>query len=582
MTDGPIKDRPPFSEPNLTPKTFSEALIQHPEVKRLNHEEAVVLHGMHILESTNRIRLLIEKGHFFGKSSREIFDEIHRIHFGTNRITQLIALFDAEIMTDNLPTLDDFASDIDLSRYMQYSPLNKDMHSAIAPNLVEPRKVEISMIRFGAIIGTPAETLPIIEEALFNKVDDFRKQHELNPKTDEDIYAFTLAAATVLDTIHTRPDGNGRSSEDWMVALQYELFKGDTSKIKTWSLNGLRGKGLTDIKDKDLQLPNNLVSIYKERDDLLLDRGRAIGYFRQKVLRLFLSQFQVEDPQLKLAVDLDSNMPEETRRKILTQVVFEHKDILVKTYQTLIADLNDLKTRQQFGLENPDNPQDLTVVEILKKYRTKPYHFIFLAPNDFPNMQEVKKRLANNRSIILDEEYQERLAQVEKKAREEQEKARLVELLTKKVVTSQDFSAFISYALNAAQTITRISKPEEESFVFPENHAARQQLHAIKAYLAAVFDFLEFENLPIHQVINIIGNNTVQPSQSRQSLNADIDDLRNIVGSTIGEKKVSDILNKKLLTYYKVNGGMFGFIFSKNIPILIQLLEGYTPVTLAQ
>jgi hypothetical protein len=249
------------------PATYPEALAEHPRYLTMPTTVSALEHGKYLLERTNVLRRQIHSGELRNCSPAEAFWTIHKIHVGNTMLQNIIA------MHEFVPNLQATASGMATTKQPEFT-------------YGTYRITELSMMILGdsAMLGVPLIIMPRIAENVFTKAQEVVDQRDSFSPADKIAVASTLA--NIIDLTHVKINGMGRSSEDWMLELQFRLFEGDISQIKTWSQSGLRARGLGNF------LIGEAKAEYEARNRLMDDRRRARRPFERYLIQSFMEELQ--------------------------------------------------------------------------------------------------------------------------------------------------------------------------------------------------------------------------------------------------------------------------------------------------
>jgi len=203
----------------------------------------------------------------------------------------------------------------------------------------ELRQNEIEMIRdvdpaHLSMLGVPKGILPALADKYFHEVHGYvyeSKGQDLTPETSHQHYCISVSLAFLLDFFHFKPDGNGRTSEEFMVQLQRRLFDGDMSKVRTWSQNGFRGYGSDRVIKPEYLLAE------RQTQTALRYRETAAEMVRSKILEVV--SFQIDAANNGIT---DQDL---IRNQAKIQVYFEQliSKIVHSPEQFLKQEFHDLK-----------------------------------------------------------------------------------------------------------------------------------------------------------------------------------------------------------------------------------------------
>lgn len=270
---------------------YTEALKQLPTLtydqqmdfrQKSEHEDKLmeVLYRMsarHILFATNAIRTSIFNGDFESMTPEAAFRHIHEMHIGKTAKEHLTALASD---TDNPQMLNSIALQ-----------LGSDL-SLITENANRISQIEWNNIR--GVLGIPFLDLPAFSQKVFGEVEGIleRKDQLTSPDTK---LAASIFYSTLIDLIHLKIDGNGRSSEDFMIWMQRKI-KGEPVFL---SQNGLRAvhaeKFVPDEQKQKIQQQRERI---EGRGDIVLGIRRTMyeelkKYITQKEGNAIVEKFGI-------------------------------------------------------------------------------------------------------------------------------------------------------------------------------------------------------------------------------------------------------------------------------------------------
>ena len=319
------------------------------------------------MDRTNAIRRAIDAGAFDNLDSETIFQTIATLHSGSTALERLIAYSDTS--EQNVYSLDSvalfnywFAPDGTDGGAFRYGSVRKwDISNA----------VRLSPDNQPYIFTVPAEIVPAAASALFQTIDAvFERSDQGEHFSDDDIIQFSLMVSSIADMLHIKPDGNGRSSEDFMVAIQRRLFRNDMKKIKTWSVTSMRPR-----LNSQYSLPASLLEQYNEQRAMLDARTQVLWSFRTRLYDLF-----------NVAVDYKlysqtSNGVFDMKKDV--EIIQKNADEVQRSLIANIKRLKDMPSQEHPGYGGSyNNVLNLygmpELLGVLKKYRSAPYEFTYI------------------------------------------------------------------------------------------------------------------------------------------------------------------------------------------------------------
>lgn len=300
--------------------SVQDTLAGYPEYSKATLEELATINAHIIAEASALIRSRIKSGDLAQMSPENLFKYIHRAHIGSNAVSNAIALYDTSLarkdqsgeagyykslLTSVLSNQSAYEQDGIRTTGLQFGHIRKAEHTntlwiigfppkEFMEGILLNNKVFLeqklaqpiaSQIFDGDSISSSQRrkievySLEAISKLFWDKVNQVL--HRKDSMTDIEKYKFSIVAATILDFLHLKPDGNGRTSEDWMIEIQMRLFDRDTSKILSWSPNNLRG---ADIPSALFKPETTGLSKYRKREEILRERGKRIKQFREYIL----------------------------------------------------------------------------------------------------------------------------------------------------------------------------------------------------------------------------------------------------------------------------------------------------------
>jgi hypothetical protein len=368
---------PTSISPSLFQRSLSDILkSDYPDF--YSGAKAEEWHVKFVMDRTNIIRGAIEAGAFATADSKTMFHTIATLHLGATPLERLIAYSDRD-ESDELGVY--YPLDI-IAETNRWFGQNGDDNGAFLYGSVRKKDIEGRMVRTRPgedryLFTVPAETVPDLSNALFQIVDTVLARADQGEQfLDDDIYQFTLFVSTLVDMLHIKPDGNGRSSEDFMVALQWRLFHGDTRKIKTWSLTSLRPR----LSQSHVF---SLVPNVKEK----YDNERAM--FNERTIALY--QFRVRlYNRLHYALDLGLNNQDDISGSGVAKDEAVLRENTQKVTQAILSLINTLKyvpsqeyrRNRDLYLQNVNSYGIAGLWGALRKYRPDLYQFTTLSYQD--------------------------------------------------------------------------------------------------------------------------------------------------------------------------------------------------------
>ncbi len=374
---------------NIDSKVIQEVdkLFEDPEVnlilKNLPPETILAIHSLLIFKASNTVRKNIEEKVYDYMPLKKVFNEIHKEYFDTDNLNQQsVAAYDAGEFTSERIANFDGLMEIGRARKWDGSKLSPDIG---ALNYAERRDYEMNSIRYNratgaTIIGTPSIILHELSTDAFNSLEDTLNKLKTDPSIpDYQKYFFSVAAATVLDTMHYFGDGNGRSSEDFMVEMQRRMFD-DITKVKTWSQDGLRAKGLNNKFSP--QLSSEYVETYENRHNLLGRRGNGVMELRQRLGNLFVKRvIDVAAPREKVILQRLLGPQDKVGEikeaiEILEKYFYSRPRIIYKIYMDIIQSIGTMEGLIKYSFFG----SDISICDILVKSVPDKYEYNFDIP----------------------------------------------------------------------------------------------------------------------------------------------------------------------------------------------------------
>lgn len=238
---------------------FKSFCAQFETVEDLLKQPKDVLLSMHavwLFCASNAVYFAIESGKFKEKLLKgefiDVVKKIHAYYFPPDSpFINALSAFDptnSDIDITNLSRqlikkVDPFTG-ISKFEWIERYPDYSDIRRTNLNNMIRAARISGKENTDFFLVGYPEDTLQLIIEWLGDRKELDRISETLKRLigNSEDVYLYSFIAATVIDCMHIFGDGNGRTSEDFMVALQSALLGAD--KVKRYSFSGLRSKGL--------------------------------------------------------------------------------------------------------------------------------------------------------------------------------------------------------------------------------------------------------------------------------------------------------------------------------------------------
>mgnify|MGYP000126747621 CR=1 FL=1 len=357
--------------------------------------ESFALHIKFVAKATDKVRDLIEEGKFDKLNSSDIFHIIARIHTGENLIQHVVSFYDpTRFDSENPNEINSTLSHTLFSQFAEAYDAEKDNYGF---NLNSLRKIQLTMSRKNGklIISVPYQTLPEIEKMIFQEVDEiatkliserkdleqrlqeinnskrpynWKETSEIESKIDQlrkKTVIVMTAFANLIDIVHFKTNANGRSSEDWSIAMQRKIMGGKMDHVKTWVLDNMRAdKEEALVKDEYRKQ-------IEEGNRLIRERERFVGPFREAFMRQIMLEMGLSSYRDKTDEEIDSLIvknPESVIRAVKTQL-----DIISNAVEEKYNTGHDTSILQS-GKALANSPQEYRYVsyepDMILKYKT--------------------------------------------------------------------------------------------------------------------------------------------------------------------------------------------------------------------
>lgn len=295
---------------------------------------------IHLLDSSNKIRSQLESEELDNLSSQQVFGKIWQTHTGVSIEEQATAFAEGDQYS-----VEDYIQSLRKTGGKPAGSLdNVRLIEGQAPmlfDLPEPPKTEVAKLFFemaDQILSHP------------DRAGDFA-------------YIAGASLQTFLNFIHPKLDGNGRSSEDWMLWWQKQLVKKSkqavgavqptmdflgikpqpkikADSVRSWYHHGLRARygGQEDVLATPPFLKEEFSKMYSEGRELMFERTLEMNNFRRAMFG-FLSD--------KLHYDGDPKNFGQYIKDNADKV----NDIFNQIFETAIGDVQSLNSFSEFGFK---------------------------------------------------------------------------------------------------------------------------------------------------------------------------------------------------------------------------------------
>ncbi len=226
-------------------------------------------------------------------SAAEIFNDIHGKHLGENIVETAIMFTDGYVDTDSR-SLQDLLSGQEGKSLADYVLARSDSGFLQTPN----RSYSIPTLHLDSlnIIGVPVGYIDELALSLFKKVDEVVADSSLS---DDAKLATIIEAGQILTVIHPKSNFNGRTIDDWVVAMQSKFL--DEEKIIIANNTNVNPANLVGISylgamltDAERLMIEDAVERSQKSDSLFRD-GRRIGSDISELIKEHYPEFSASN-----------------------------------------------------------------------------------------------------------------------------------------------------------------------------------------------------------------------------------------------------------------------------------------------